>query len=353
MTKVYKLWKTNILQLCMKMEIVIATLEVFFALFLWTSAVAENSQVYPHDIAQVCSEAYVSEYDLRTTLFFEQETWTVLNEDARAFILEQTIIDTAHFYGVFPQIYIEVCDLQNKQADWNQDEQRIGIDRKFLSEAPVEEALYVCHEAFYQAYAEYLITVNEADELPAQYAEYLEQIDEYKSDLAARTDNSGETEMGGRLDYDAMIFALSNVEHYYSFTLPRENEPLYETQLRRLWKDMLNPYFKFDLLQELVNDMSDYYEFNISYELEIADSALSDYNDENIGDSAVLLIDGDLLSDGDPFDCLKIIMSSIATDAIENQRNIMSEDEKDVWVYDATVIAWENLKALLDERVPE
>lgn len=318
-------------------------------------------------IDQVKSEAYVSEYSLAVNGFFRQEIWTTLDADCRAYILTETVDNESNYYGVFPRFTVDVDERgclswnENTQVDdrfvmmcdktafgWRPDERfpSVLIDRTLLSKLDVPEALFVCHKAFYYAYARYMVELLERNQLPEQYEGCRVQLEQYQEEI--RLLEEEESDVFTQLEEDAIQFGMLRSSYYGSYAYSDEIESMNNDQYRFFWRECLNGLYKQELLQRLTDSLcKDCYPGKIC-RIVGSVSEMEEYQDENPGECLYILLDEDLLWNGEAADCIAKIIQTIdpinPLGEAETQKDNAEQIELHQMVAEE---AWRRLKTIL------
>lgn len=329
-----------------------------------------ESATAPSSIRQITDESYISEYDLRVIGFLEPEVWAVMDADNRAFILGQTTYNESHRYGISPRIHVDVADLgwsmknESVKIDdiflfecdkyafgWQPDEYfpSITIDRKLLENLDPSEALFVCHKAFYYAYARHLLDLQDQEKLPERYNNCKEQLAQYREDLAKN--EAGSTYTYTLLEDDSISFGLSRVEYYYGFGTPVKDSAFYESQLRRCWRVCLNGIYKKDLLHLLADEMSEYHSAGFTYRIANSEDAKEEYRSQSNHEYTFIEMNDDLLWNGDPLDCVDVLVRAMLPAISENYYTKYNEElDWQEWEIKTSYLAWKRLMGLIEEH---
>lgn len=337
-----------------------ALLLVVLFLTLTVSAYSEGEEV--KKIQDIRNESYISEYSLATNGFFQPEVWSVLNADCRAFILESTTNNESNRYGISPRFcvfpenlgfsvdaeadesYLLKCD--RTAFGWMPDDLYpcILIDSDLLEHLDAQDALFVCYKAFYYAYTRYLVSLLDENRLPEQYEECIEQIRQYRDDLV--TFDTSDSYVYTMLEDDAIGFGIDYSNYYYSYIFPDDLTVLSDRYLRIYWRECLNGVFKQELLQQLADELSVAYHTGISYQIVSTDAQALEA--EQRGDCACIMIDEELLENGDATKCIAPIVEALYPQAAAYvQSSFNTEMSIERWRSDVTEDAWLRLKQIL------
>lgn len=348
--------KSGYLKRAVYLAALFATVTIYFAAF--TDGKAEK----PADIRFIENESYISEYSLATNGFFQPEVWSVLNADCRAFILESTTNNESNRYGISPRFcvfpenlgfsfdaeadesYLLKCD--RTAFGWMPDDLYpcILIDSDLLEHLDAQDALFVCYKAFYYAYARYLVSLLDENRLPEQYEECIEQIRQYRDDLVTFDTNG--SYVYTMLEDDAIGFGIDYSNYYYSYIFPDDLTVLSDRYLRIYWRECLNGVFKRELLQQLADELSVAYHTGTSYQIVSTDAQALEA--EQRGDCACIMIDEELLENGDATKCIAPIVEALYPQAAAYvQSSFNTEMSIERWSSDATEDAWLCLKHIL------
>lgn len=337
-----------------------ALLLVVLFLTLTVSAYSEGEEV--KKIQDIRNESYISEYSLATNGFFQPEVWSVLNADCRAFILESTTNNESNRYGISPRFcvfpenlgfsvdaeadesYLLKCD--RTAFGWMPDDLYpcILIDSDLLEHLDAQDALFVCYKAFYYAYTRYLVSLLDENRLPEQYEECIEQIRQYRDDLV--TFDTSDSYVYTMLEDDAIGFGIDYSNYYYSYIFPDDLTVLSDRYLRIYWRECLDGVFKQELLQQLADELSVAYHTGISYQIVSTDEQALEA--EQRGDCACIMIDEELLENGDATKCIAPIVEALYPQAAAYvQSSFNTEMSIERWRSDVTEDAWLRLKQIL------
>lgn len=321
----------------------------------------------PTDIRAALVDSYVSAYDLRAICFFRPEVWSVLDADGRAYALEKTTKNESAYYGIEPGIGVDVDDMMweafgtsqvngpylldcNRSAfGWQPDElyPYITIDRNLLMTLRADEALFVCHKAFYYGYVRSLLQLLDQGNLPERYSRCVDQLERYRVDLKHDDRTLTYTE----LEKDAIAYGLRGAEYYYGFTVPDDENSLFERQMRALWSDCFNQYYKKDLLNLLADEMSEYYALENVFRIISSDGERVEYPDQDQRMYTFVHMDEELLYEGDPLDCIDLLVQAMLPGIAEKNR---AEYQRDIdWTTWEEIVgrtAWERLMGLIEEQ---
>lgn len=348
-----------------RMVCLIMSLTMMMGMITASDAMAASSK----GILDIKNESYISEYSLATNGFFESDVWSVLDADCRAFILESTTNNESNRYGISPRIgvYAESLEYSFENEDtmpdkssilrcdrttfsWNEDESYlyILIDRKFLSELDAQDALFVCHKAFYYVYARHLVDLLDQNQLPIQFRECVDQIEQYREDLALH--DNGDTYVCTMLEEDAIAFGISGSRFYYSYIFPEDTDTLSDGYLRVYWQDCLNGIYKEELLQRLVDELSEAFRLDTTYRIVASDADLELYKDENQETCEVVFIDKAILEEGDVFDCIKPLVEAMFSETADYS-HLNNPNKLDLagWRRVAYEESWYQIKKMLRE----
>lgn len=331
-------------------------------LFLTLTASAYSEGEEEKRIQDIRNESYISEYSLATNGFFQPEVWSALDADCRAFILESTTNNESNRYGISPRFcvfpenlgfsvdaeadesYLLKCD--RTAFGWMPDDLYpcILIDSDLLEHLDAQDALFVCYKAFYYAYARYLVSLLDENRLPEQYEECIEQIRQYRDDLV--TFDTSDSYVYTMLEDDAIGFGIDYSNCYFSYIFPDDLTVLSDRYLRIYWRECLNGVFKRELLQQLSDELSVAYHTGTSYQIVSTDAQALEA--EQRSDCTCIMIDEELLENGDATKCIAPIIGALYPQAAAYvQSSFNTEMSIERWRSDATEDAWLRLKQIL------
>lgn len=340
----------------------------FLTLALCLNLLAQYASAEVYDrIDQVKSEAFVSEYSLAVNGFFKQEIWTALDADCRAYILTETVDNESNYYGISPRFTVDVEELgclswdENAQIDdrfvmmcdktafgWRPDElyPSVLIDRTLLAQLDVLDALFVCHKAFYYAYAQYIVELLERNQLPEQYDGCRGQLEQYREDM--RLLEEGESGVFTQLEEDAIRFGMLRSCYYGSYTYPDEIESMNNAQYRFYWRECLNGLYKQELLQRLTDSLCKDCYPGKACQIVSSVAEMEEHQKGNPGECLYILLDEDLLWNGEAADCILRIIQTIDPINPPGDAETQEENTEQIELHQMVAEeAWRRLKTIL------